>query len=354
MAVDALLEGFDRLMGSGSRVSGGSAAPLVRELGPPQVPQDWSSPAAQGLAVRHGRLAAAGDVFAAGDEDTKSKVDAAGSAVAQGKTQVGAIKDDYKLNRDRLAPGAGNPEIAQRLAQLDRQRASDGANAVRASMGQMPRMGAGGAMPGFGGGSPMGALGSMMPAAMAPISAIGPMLLQPLQALGGLASPAMSMLSGLNIPQQVTHQGPPPGTATATGSPGSTPEHAYAGGPANIRDIIDKALDIKGITDPQARANWAAGETVAGRRESNFNLNAINNWDSNAQKGIPSGGWLQFIEPTYRAYQEPGTSNVYTDPVGQAAAFINYTMARYGVSADGHDLAAKVQQADPTRPPKGY
>ncbi|TEA09174.1 Peptidoglycan endopeptidase RipA precursor [Mycobacteroides salmoniphilum] len=204
-------------MGSGGQVSGGSAAPLVRELGPPQVPQTWSSAGAQNLMVRHARLSAAGDVFAAGDDETKQKVDAAGSAVSQGKTQMGAIKDDYKLNRDRLAPGSGNPEIAMKMAQLDRQRAADGASTVRSSMGRIPQIGPVGAMSGFGG-SPMGALGSlgsMVPQMMAPISAIGPALLQPLSSMQALMGPATSMLGGLNIPQQVTHQGPPPGTATA-------------------------------------------------------------------------------------------------------------------------------------------
>jgi hypothetical protein len=33
---------------------------------------------------------------------------------------------------------------------------------------------------------------------------------------------------------------------------------------------------------------------------------------------------------------------------------MEYVYKRYGVSADGHDLQAKVQQADPTRPAKGY
>ena len=34
--------------------------------------------------------------------------------------------------------------------------------------------------------------------------------------------------------------------------------------------------------------------------ESNGDPNAVNNWDDNARKGIPSGGLLQVIEPTYR------------------------------------------------------
>lgn len=194
----------------------------------------------------------------------------------------------------------------------------------------------------------------MMPAAMAPASAFGPAMMQPmnmLSGLQGLTAPATSMLSGLTLPQQVqavpSFENDPASAGTARPNLGNY-------GPTNIRDVIDKALDIKGITDPQARANWAAGMTTVGQRESNFDLNARNDWDSNARKGIPSGGWLQFIEPTFRAYHEPGTSTVLNDPVAQACAFVNYAMGRYGVSADGHDLAAKIQQADPTRPPKGY
>ncbi len=40
--------------------------------------------------------------------------------------------------------------------------------------------------------------------------------------------------------------------------------------------------------------------------------------------------------------------------LAQAAAFVNYAMGRYNVSADGSDLAQKIQQADPRRSPRGY
>jgi SLT domain-containing protein len=42
------------------------------------------------------------------------------------------------------------------------------------------------------------------------------------------------------------------------------------------------------------------------------------------------------------------------DPVANIAASMHYVMNRYGVSADGSDLASKVQQADPNRSPAGY
>ncbi|MGW3637416.1 transglycosylase SLT domain-containing protein [Streptomyces sp. NPDC005134] len=65
-------------------------------------------------------------------------------------------------------------------------------------------------------------------------------------------------------------------------------------------------------------------------RESSGNPNAINNWDSNAAKGIPSKGLLQVIDPTFKTYHVSGTSwNIY-DPVANITAACNYAAHRYG------------------------
>ncbi|MFF4837928.1 transglycosylase SLT domain-containing protein [Streptomyces sp. NPDC001315] len=65
-------------------------------------------------------------------------------------------------------------------------------------------------------------------------------------------------------------------------------------------------------------------------RESSGNPAAINLWDSNAKKGIPSKGLLQVIDPTFNAYHVSGTSwNIY-DPVANITAACNYAAARYG------------------------
>ncbi|WP_412458486.1 transglycosylase SLT domain-containing protein [Mycolicibacterium fortuitum] len=148
---------------------------------------------------------------------------------------------------------------------------------------------------------------------------------------------------------------------TRTNRPGqkSSPLTLHAPMPSGpgaeaFRAAIRRALDIKGITDPRARANWEAGLMVVADRESDFNPRAANNQDSNARNGNRSEGSLQFTRHTFAAYHEPGTANDRSDNVASAAAFVNYAMGRYHVSADGHDLAAKIQQADPTRPPKGY
>jgi hypothetical protein len=65
-------------------------------------------------------------------------------------------------------------------------------------------------------------------------------------------------------------------------------------------------------------------------RESSGNPQAINGWDSNAAKGIPSKGLMQVIDPTFKAYHVPGTSwNIY-DPVANIAAACNYAAHVYG------------------------
>ncbi|MGW2826933.1 transglycosylase SLT domain-containing protein [Streptomyces sp. NPDC001443] len=65
-------------------------------------------------------------------------------------------------------------------------------------------------------------------------------------------------------------------------------------------------------------------------RESSGNPMAINGWDTNAAKGIPSKGLLQVIQPTFNAYHVAGTSwNIY-DPVANITAACNYAADRYG------------------------
>lgn len=130
-------------------------------------------------------------------------------------------------------------------------------------------------------------------------------------------------------------------------------DHAATGHEA-VAAAIRKALDIKGIHDPVARARWTRGMDLVARRESNYDADAVNGWDSNAARGTPSKGAWQFIAPTFAAYHEPGTSSNIHDLVAQACAFINYARGRYGVAADASDLAHKIQQADPRRSPKGY
>ncbi|CAG7009968.1 DUF4226 domain-containing protein [Mycobacterium avium subsp. paratuberculosis] len=135
--------------------------------------------------------------------------------------------------------------------------------------------------------------------------------------------------------------------------PAAGPTNQPGGRPA-VLAAIRKALDIKGIHDPAARARWERGMDLVARRESNYNAGAVNDWDANAARGTPSKDAWQFIEPTFAAYHQRGTSRDIHNLVAQACAFINYAMGRYGVAADASNLADRIQQADPRRSPKGY
>ncbi|WP_154673996.1 phage tail tape measure protein [Nakamurella lactea] len=66
------------------------------------------------------------------------------------------------------------------------------------------------------------------------------------------------------------------------------------------------------------------------KHESGGNPRAINLYDINAQRGTPSKGLLQFIDPTFRAYADPGYNTNIWDPESQIRAFLNYVPARYG------------------------
>ncbi|MEU6896082.1 transglycosylase SLT domain-containing protein [Streptomyces sp. NPDC046557] len=65
-------------------------------------------------------------------------------------------------------------------------------------------------------------------------------------------------------------------------------------------------------------------------RESSGNPRAINNWDINAQNGIPSKGLLQVIQPTFATYHVKGTKFDLYDPVANIVAACNYAADRYG------------------------
>lgn len=66
------------------------------------------------------------------------------------------------------------------------------------------------------------------------------------------------------------------------------------------------------------------------KHESGGNARAINLWDSNAKRGIPSKGLMQVIDPTFRRYaMAPYNKDIY-DPLSNMIASIRYTVSRYG------------------------
>lgn len=70
------------------------------------------------------------------------------------------------------------------------------------------------------------------------------------------------------------------------------------------------------------------------QHESGGRANAVNNWDSNAAKGTPSKGILQFIEPTFMHYAMPGHTNILS-PFDQLLAMFNDTTWRSDLTLGG-------------------
>lgn len=66
------------------------------------------------------------------------------------------------------------------------------------------------------------------------------------------------------------------------------------------------------------------------QKESGGNPRAINNWDINAQNGIPSKGLLQTIDPTFNAWAGKYRSRGVYDPYANIYAAVRYARNRYG------------------------
>ena len=70
------------------------------------------------------------------------------------------------------------------------------------------------------------------------------------------------------------------------------------------------------------------------KHESGGNARAINNWDSNAKRGDPSKGILQFIQSTFNKYAVAGHTNIYS-PFDQLLAMFNDTTWRSDLTLGG-------------------
>lgn len=90
-------------------------------------------------------------------------------------------------------------------------------------------------------------------------------------------------------------------------------------------DVI-KALKKNGF---EAIASQVSAWMKVIKRESNGDPTVVNNWDSNAAKGIPSKGLVQTIQPTFDAYKFPGHNNI-LNGYDDLLAGIHYMKAIYG------------------------
>lgn len=92
------------------------------------------------------------------------------------------------------------------------------------------------------------------------------------------------------------------------------------------RSTVIQALKMEGLySEANVKRTLYQMQT-----ESGGNPRAINLWDSNAKKGIPSKGLMQVIDPTFKTYARKGySSNIY-DPLSNILASIRYAVATYG------------------------
>ena len=97
-------------------------------------------------------------------------------------------------------------------------------------------------------------------------------------------------------------------------------------GVSQWKSTVIRALKMEG----QYSAANLSRTLMQMQTESGGNPKAINLWDSNAKKGIPSKGLMQVIDPTFKAYARPGFDKNIYDPLSNILASIRYATSRYG------------------------
>lgn len=103
-------------------------------------------------------------------------------------------------------------------------------------------------------------------------------------------------------------------------------------GVSQWRSTVIRALKMEG----QYSAANVERTLYQMQTESGGNPKAINLWDSNAKKGIPSKGLMQVIDPTFKAYARNGFDKNIYDPLSNILASIRYAVSRYGSLAKAY------------------
>ena len=97
-------------------------------------------------------------------------------------------------------------------------------------------------------------------------------------------------------------------------------------GVSQWRSTVIRALKMEGqYSEANVRRTLYQMQT-----ESGGNPYAINLWDSNAKRGIPSKGLMQCIDPTFNAYARNGYDKNIYDPLSNILASVRYAVSRYG------------------------
>ncbi len=106
---------------------------------------------------------------------------------------------------------------------------------------------------------------------------------------------------------------------SATSGGGDVPYDTNSGA-EQWRPLVEKLFDEKGID-----RSLVDKYLYQIQRESGGNPNAINDWDINAQNGVPSKGLAQVIDPTFQSYKDPGFDDIW-DPESNLRASLNYLL----------------------------
>lgn len=140
---------------------------------------------------------------------------------------------------------------------------------------------------------------------------------------GPVATPQVSPIAyGGNLPSR-TIQIP---TMQGGGGPagGGAPASYGPAAPGSYADWVNTIAKIKGLSPAERDAFYKLGMGESGGRNIPQGIT-----DINTAKGTPAFGPWQVIEPTFRAYMEPGYTN-WKDPIASGLASINYQRKRYG------------------------
>ncbi len=112
----------------------------------------------------------------------------------------------------------------------------------------------------------------------------------------------------------------------------SIADYVASAGVEQWKSTVIRALQMEG----QYTAANVKRTLFQMQTESGGNPKAINLWDSNAKKGIPSKGLMQVIDPTFKAYARAGFDKNIYDPLSNILASIRYALSRYGSLAKAY------------------
>lgn len=97
-------------------------------------------------------------------------------------------------------------------------------------------------------------------------------------------------------------------------------------GSAAARRAIQRAQSILG---GRYKSSYITEQMMrVAKRESNFQADAVNNWDINARMGDPSKGMFQMIGSSFRAYAKPGHGNI-LNPTDEAISAMRYIVGKW-------------------------